>query len=78
MELVPRLYAPAGVHQQTTDGGGGPDRWGSEAVALTGRSVAELEAVLAQQLAASGWTHLAGRAEGGFAWSTWQVPEEGH
>ncbi len=77
-ERIPRLYPPDGVVLQTSfGGGGGPDRWTSEAEAVTDKSAAELEAFFAQQLAAAGWTRQAGSADGPLAWSLWAVPGEG-
>jgi len=77
-ERIPRLYPPEGVILQTSfGGGGGQDRWTSEAVAVTDQSSAALEGFFAQQLAAAGWTRQAGRPDTPLAWSVWQVPGEG-
>jgi hypothetical protein len=77
-ERIPRLYPPEGVILQTSfGGGGGQDRWTSEAVAVTDQSSAALEGFFAQQLAAAGWTRQAGRPDTPLAWSIWQVPGEG-
>jgi hypothetical protein len=40
-------------------------------------SSGELEAALAKQLAAAGWTRVAGRDDGALAWSTWTSNESG-
>jgi hypothetical protein len=71
LALLPVLYAPEGV---AVDAGGGPNRWTTEATAQTDHSVAELEAHVAQQLAAAGWLRQAGAAQGPLAWSTWTLP----
>ncbi len=77
-ELLPRLTAPPGVVLQGgTGGGGGPNRWNSEATAQTSHGVAELEAHFAAQMAAAGWTRQAGAADEQLAWSSWARPEEG-
>jgi hypothetical protein len=76
--LLPRLTPPPGVDLRGgSGGGGGPNRWSSEATAETTRSPAELEAHFAQQLAAAGWIRQDGRADGRLAWSAWTVPAEG-
>ena len=76
-ELLPPLGAPPGVSVLPGGMGGGSGLWTSVAVALTGRSAAELEAHYARQLAATGWTRLDGGVAGPLAWSTWAVPGEG-
>jgi hypothetical protein len=76
-ELLPALYAPEGVALEAAGAGGGPNRWTTEATAESDRSVAELEAHFAQQLAAAGWLRQAGAAQGPLAWSTWTLPGNG-
>jgi hypothetical protein len=79
LERLPRLVAPAGVQLQPTSyPHGGPNRGTSEAVAVTGQNIVELDALFAQQLDAAGWTRRDGRAEGPLAWSTWQLPGPGN
>jgi hypothetical protein len=78
--LIPRLQPPDGVTLQSGGGPGptgGPDSWSSQAVALTDKSVGELEAFFARQLQGAGWTRVDGQATGPVAWSLWQVPGEG-
>ena len=41
----------------------------------TDMSVADLEAFVAEQLIAAGWTRRGGGSEGLLAWSSWAVPE---
>jgi len=76
-DRLPALTAPAGVQVQTTSGGGGPNRFTSDATAITDQSVTTLEAHFAQQVQAAGWTRVAGGANGPVAWSTWTVPGDG-
>lgn len=75
-DRLPALTAPAGVQVQTTSGGG-PNRFTSDATAITDQSVTTLEAHFAQLLQAAGWTRVAGGANGPLAWSTWTVPGDG-
>ncbi len=78
--LIPRLQPPDGVTLQSGGAAGpigGPDSWSSQAVALTDRSVGELEAFFARQLQSAGWARVDGQAAGPVAWSLWQVPGEG-
>jgi hypothetical protein len=85
-DQIPTLYPPEGVTVEVTSGAGPPPmrplgapggsaftQRGSEAVAETALSLAELEAYYAQQLAAAGWVRVDGRADGPLAWSTWSV-----
>jgi hypothetical protein len=76
-DVLPPLHAPDGVTLQLTGGGGGPNRWTSEANAETDKTVAELEAHFARQLQAAGWTRAAGSRAGPMAWSTWKLPRDG-
>jgi hypothetical protein len=57
--------------------GGGINRQSSEAGATSALGAGELEAAFAKQLAAAGWTRLAGRDDGALAWSTWTSNEAG-
>jgi len=77
-DVLPPLHAPDGVTLQLTGGGGGPNRWTSEANAETDKTVAELEAHYATQLKAAGWTRVAGSSSGPMAWSTWTLPRDGN
>ncbi len=77
-ERLPALTAPVGVQMQmTSSGGGGPNRFTSDATALTAQSASALETDFARQLQAAGWTRVAGNATGPVAWSTWTVPGDG-
>ena len=76
-ERLPALTAPADVQIQMNGGGGGPNRFTSDATALTAQSVSALEAHFAQQLQAAGWTRVAGNTTGPVAWSTWTAPGNG-
>lgn len=76
MHLLPSLSAPPGEPLQPGGGGGGPDAWWSEATARTDRRPAELEIHFAGQFSASGWTRVAGGADGPLAWSTWRRTED--
>ena len=75
-ESTPRLRPPKGVQLEFQGGGGSGGRWNSEARVETDRSVAELEAHFASQLAEAGWTRVAGRADDVVGWSTWRIPSE--
>lgn len=77
-ELLPPLTAPPGVQVAPRGSGGGDDFVESRAIAVTDMRAADLEAHYAQQLAAAGWTRLAGSVEGPVAWSVWAVPGEGN
>jgi hypothetical protein len=74
---LPVLRAPDGVTLQPNGGGMGGNRQSSDATAVTSKSVAELESAFAQQLAAAGWTRVAGKADGPLAYSTWKIPGDG-
>ncbi len=77
-ELLPRLAPPPGVQLQPAGGGGGgPNRWSSDATAETTRAPGELEAYFAPQMQAAGWVRQAGATDGQLAWSTWALPSEG-
>lgn len=75
-ERIPDLHPPAGVSLESRGGGGGGDRWHSEAIVHTERSVVELEAHFAAQLVAAGWARLEGRADNVVGWSSWRLPGE--
>lgn len=70
---LPMLTPPTGVQLVPLGGGGGPGLLGSEAVALTDRSAAELAQHFAVQLAEAGWRQVAAQDSGPFAWSVWEV-----
>ena len=76
-DRLPPLAAPPGVQVMPRGGGGGDGFAESRAVAVTDRPAADLEAHYAAQLAAAGWSRLAGGTEGPVAWSVWGVPGEG-
>jgi len=76
-ERLPALTAAADVQIQMNGGGGGPNRFTSDATAITAQSASALETYFAQQLAAAGWTRVAGDAAGPLAWSIWTVPGDG-
>lgn len=73
MDKLPALVAPSGVGITVMGAPGGPERWGSEAVADTALSAKVLEAHYAKQLAAKGWTRVDGGADGPLAWSRWTL-----
>jgi hypothetical protein len=58
-------------------GSGSINRQSSESSATSSMTAGELEAAFAKQLAAAGWTRLAGRDDGALAWSTWTSTESG-
>jgi len=76
---LPPLAPPAEVMvQNIVSGSGGSDRRiQTTATARTTLSAADIEADYAGQLAATGWTRVAGAADGPLAWSTWTVPGDG-
>ena len=76
-ERMPSLHPPAGISLKPRGGGGGGDGWFSQAVVETDRSVADLEAHFATQLAAAGWSRVNGRADEVVGWSSWRLPGEG-
>ncbi len=74
---LPPLRAPDGVFLQSTGASFGGPRQQSDAFANTAKSAAELESFFAQQLAAAGWTRVAGAVNAPLAFSTWKVPGDG-
>jgi len=76
-QRIPPLYAPKGTTVQSTGGGGGGDRWSTDAVAETNLSAAQLEEHFAQQLKQAGWQQTASGDTPSLAWSTWTLPGEG-
>ncbi len=74
MQLLPALYGPSDLALTTSGMSGGPNRWGSEAVAETRKAAHDLEALFAAQLEKAGWSRLSSRADGPIAWSMWRVP----
>lgn len=76
-QRLPALRAPDGVILQATGSSAGGPRQQSDAVATTAKGAAELESFFAQQLAAAGWTRVAGGASTPMAFSTWKVPGDG-
>ena len=77
-ERMPLLRAPSNVRFEALGAGGSTGRWTSDARVFTDRTVADLEAHFAQQLAAAGWQRVAGDADDVVGWSSWQVPGEGN
>ena len=78
-DILPRITLPRGVELVGVLGEatlGGPGTRAANATAITAMSAAELEAHIAAQLAAAGWTWLAGRVDGPLAWSLWRLPGE--
>ncbi len=76
-DRLPLLVAPAGAQVSPGGGGGGGNRFASDALAATELPVAALHDAYAAQLAAVGWTRVAGGADGPLAWSTWRLPGAG-
>src|SRR5207302_2010115 len=76
-QRLPALHAPDGLLLQSSGSSYGGPRQQSDAVATTPKTAAELEAFFAQQLAAAGWTRVAGGANTPLAFSTWKVPGDG-
>lgn len=76
-QRIPPLYAPKGTTVQSTGGGGGGDRWSTEAVAETNLGAVQLEEHFAQQLKQAGWQQTASGENPSLAWSTWTLPGEG-
>jgi len=76
-QRLPALRAPDGVVLQSSGASFGGPRQQSDAVANTSKTAAELESFFAQQLAAAGWTRVAGAANAPLAFSTWKVPGDG-
>ncbi len=76
-ERLPLLAAPDGAQVTPAGGGGGGNRFASDALAATELPVAALHDAYAAQLAAAGWARVAGGADGPLAWSTWRLPGAG-
>jgi hypothetical protein len=74
LTALPPLSAPAGVRMLPLGGSAGDTHAEARAVAQTNVSLADLEAHFAAQLAAAGWTRVAGGADEPLAWSVWRVP----
>jgi hypothetical protein len=77
-DMLPELRPPRGVRLQPQGAHGGGGSWTSEARAQTEMPIPELEAHFAKQLAAAGWTRIAGRADDMTGWSSWEVPKPGY
>jgi hypothetical protein len=77
-DMLPELRPPAGVKVQPQGTSGGGGRWTSEARAQTEMPVPQLEAHFAKQLAADGWSRIAGTADDTMGWSSWDVPQPGN
>jgi len=76
-QRLPVLRAPDGVALQGSGSSMGGARQQSDAVATTPKTAAELESFFSQQLAAAGWTRVAGGSNTPLAFSTWKVPGDG-
>jgi hypothetical protein len=76
-QRLPALRAPDGVLLQAMGSSMGGPRQQSDAMATTSKGAAELESFFEQQLAAAGWTRVAGGANAPLAFSTWKVPGDG-
>ena len=76
-QRLPALRAPDGVLLQASGSSMGGARQQSDAVATTPKTAAELESFFSQQLAAAGWTRVAGGSNTPLAFSTWKVPGDG-
>jgi hypothetical protein len=73
---IPPLRAPSDVRfTGGTGSGGSGDRQTSETNAVSSRGAADLESHFAGQLAAAGWSRVAGSANGPIAWSQWKLPD---
>jgi hypothetical protein len=77
-DVLPELRPPPGVKMQSQGSGGGGGSWTSSARAETEMPVPELEAHFAKQLAAAGWSRIAGNADETTGWSSWDVPKRGN
>lgn len=77
-DVLPELRPPPGVKLQPQGSSGGGGSWTSSARAQTEMPVPELEAHFAKQLAAAGWTRIAGKADDTTGWSSWDVPKPGN
>lgn len=77
-ERLPSLSAPAGARLRGQHGGGGSGHWTSESTIQTDWSVGETEAHFAEQLVRAGWRRVGGSVDDTVAWSSWQVPGDGH
>jgi len=77
VQRLPALRAPDGVLLQSSGSSFGGPRQQSDAVATTPQTAAQLESFFAQELAAAGWTRVAGGANAPLAFSTWKVPGDG-
>jgi hypothetical protein len=71
------LIGGGGGMSSSIGGSGSINRQSSESSATSSMTAGELEAAFAKQLAAAGWTRLAGRDDGALAWSTWTSTESG-
>jgi len=75
-QTLPSLNPPPGVTVRGNGGsGGGLGRFGTDAVAITDMSVADLDAFYANQLIAKGWSKLSSGGDAALTWSTWSVPD---
>jgi len=77
-DMLPELRSPPGVNVQAQGSSGGGGRWTSEAKAQTEMPVPGMESYFAKQLAAAGWSRIAGTADDMTGWSSWDVPNPGN
>jgi hypothetical protein len=75
--VLPALSAPSGAQVQPDAGQANAGRASSDAIVTSSMNVADLAAAYAQQLAAAGWTQVAGQDDGPVSWSTWSLPSGG-
>jgi hypothetical protein len=75
-ELMPSLYGPPDVPMEGGGGGGGDSHWSTQATATTTMPPAELTRYFEEQLAATGWTRIAGGSADVAAWSAWDIPSK--
>ena len=74
-ERMPALRTPAGVPMGTGSSGGYEERrCYSYAIAKTDMPTSALEAHLAGQFVAAGWTRIAGTVDDVATWSSWRLP----
>jgi hypothetical protein len=76
-DRLPSLSAPADSRLRRQHGGGGSGHWSSESTIQTDRSVGEIEAHFAKQLAGASWRRVGGSADDTVGWSSWELPGDG-
>ena len=74
--VIPSLQAPQGVSVYNLgSSGGGPNRFGTDSVAVTDMTVADLHAFYAKALTSAGWTQVSTGGGTSLIWSTWSIPD---